>query len=128
MELWQASWRKGFVPVLSRKALEALRDALVRDDPRLLQGSTTDPLPYLCMRRKPCEGGCAISFCGWQGEGIETVGKVDQFFIETCEKVCQDMREGVACRWFLNWFDDTPRDVMRRELLPEVNLALESKS
>ena len=28
--------------------------------------------------------------------------------------------EPAACRWFLNWFDDTPRDQMRRELLAEV--------
>ena len=29
--------------------------------------------------------------------------------------------EPAACRWFLNWFDETPRDEMRRLLLAEVN-------
>ena len=32
--------------------------------------------------------------------------------------------EPAACRWFLNWYDDTPRDEVRRELLAEVELAL----
>ena len=32
--------------------------------------------------------------------------------------------EPAAVRYFLNWFDDTPRDEMRRQLLAEVNRAL----
>jgi hypothetical protein len=32
-----------------------------------------------------------------------------------------------ACRWFLNAWDETPRDEMIRLLLPEVELALEGK-
>jgi hypothetical protein len=27
-------------------------------------------------------------------------------------------------RWILNWFDETPRDQMRRDLLPEVEREL----
>ena len=32
--------------------------------------------------------------------------------------------EPAGCRWFLNWYDETPRDDMRRMLLAEVNRAL----
>ena len=35
MESWRTVWREGFAPVLSLKGLEALRDALAADDPRL---------------------------------------------------------------------------------------------
>ncbi len=32
--------------------------------------------------------------------------------------------EPAACRWFLNWYDETPRHEMRRCLLAEVNRVL----
>jgi hypothetical protein len=38
--------------------------------------------------------------------------------------VDQRLGEPAACRWFLNWFDETPRDEMRRLLLPEVQQLL----
>jgi len=34
------------------------------------------------------------------------------------------MGEPAACRWFLNWFDDTPRAEVRGLLLSEVNRTL----
>jgi hypothetical protein len=45
-------------------------------------------------------------------------------FAQLCFEVDQHFGEPRACRHFLNWFDDTPREQMRRELLPEVVLAL----
>jgi hypothetical protein len=36
----------------------------------------------------------------------------------------QRLGELAGCRWFLNWFDETPRAEMRRLLLAEVNRAL----
>ncbi|MBX9582421.1 MAG: hypothetical protein K2X87_19125, partial [Gemmataceae bacterium] len=65
-----------------------------------------------------------LGFCGWQGEGLESVGEVEEFFARACFEADQRLGEPAACRWFLNWFDDTPRDQMRRELLPEVDRAL----
>ena len=61
---------------------------------------------------------------GWQGENLESVGEVEEFFARACFEADQRLGEPAACRWFLNWFDDTPRDQMRRELLAEVELAL----
>ena len=124
MESWRKVWREGLEPLLSAKGLEALRQALVSDDPRLLQGATTTPPPLQCVQDWPVEGACGLGFCGWQGEGLETVAEVEEFFARTCFEIDQRLGEPAACRWFLNWFDEAPRDEMRRLLLAEVNRAL----
>jgi hypothetical protein len=124
MESWRMVWREGFVPVLSTAGLAALRDALRGDDGRLTQGSTTTPPPLMCVQDWPVEGACALGYCGWHGEGLQSVGEVEEFFAKCCFEADQRLGEPAACRWFLNWFDDTPRDEMRRELLAEVELAL----
>ena len=124
MESWRKVWRDGFVPVLSTAGLAALRDALRGDDPRLTQGSTTTPPPLMCVQDWPCEGACALGFCGWHGEGLGTVGEVEEFFARVCFEADQRVGEPAACRWFLNWFDETPRGDMRQQLLPEVNRSL----
>ena len=124
MESWRTVWREGFAPVLTLQGLEALRDALTNDDPRLVQGSTTTPPPLMCVQDWPVEAACALGYCGWQGERLSTVGEVEEFFARCCFEADQRLGEAAACRWFLNWFDDTPRTEMRRELLAEVELAL----
>jgi len=127
MERWQHVWREGFVPVLPTAGLHALRDALDTDDPRLTQGSTTTPPPLLCVQDWLVEAACALGFCGWQGDGLGTVGEVEEFFARVCFEADHRLGEPAACRHFLNWFDDTPRDAMRRDLLAEVELALEAR-
>lgn len=124
MESWRIVWRNGFVPVLSTRALEALRDALRSDDPRLVQGATTTPPPLMCVQDWPAEAACALGFCGWQGDDLETVGEVQEFFARACFEADQLLGGPAECRWFLYWVDDTPRDQMREELLPEVERAL----
>lgn len=124
MESWRLVFRDGFVPVLSTDGLTALREALKSDDPRLTQGSTTTPPPLLCVQDWPVEAACALGFCGWQGDDLDTVGQVEEFFARACFEADTRLGEPAACRWFLNWYDDTPRDLMRRDLLEEVELAL----
>ena len=124
METWRRVWREGFVPSLSQSGLMALRDALRDDDPRLIQGSTTTPPPLVCSQDWPVEAACAIGFCGWQGEGLKSVGEVQEYFARCYDQADQALGEPAACRWFLNWFDDAPRDEMRRELLAEVERAV----
>jgi hypothetical protein len=124
MESWRKVWREGLAPLLSVAGLEALRAALVQDDQRLQQGATTTPPPLQCVQDWPVEGACAVGFCGWQGEGLETVGEVEEFFARMCFEIDQRLGEPAGCRWFLNWFDETPRDEMRRQLLAEVNRSL----
>jgi hypothetical protein len=124
MESWQRIFREGLAPLLSDRALAVLRDALQQDDPRLMQGATTQPPPLQCVSDWPVEGACAVGFCGWRGEGLETVAQVEEFFARMCFEIDQKLAEPAVCRHFLNWFDETPRDEMRRLLLPEVDAAL----
>jgi hypothetical protein len=129
MKSWQKVWREGFLPALSTQGLEALRRATHTDDQRLTQGSTTTPPPLMCVQDWPCEGADALGFAYWQGDrvGDATVGEVEEFFAKCCFEADQRLGEPAACRWFLNWFDDTPRDEMRRDLLAEVELALSGR-
>lgn len=124
MEIWRKTWREGFAPLIPTAGLRALRDALGTNDPRLLQGATTSPPSMLCVHDWPVESVCAVGLCAWLGEGLETVGQVEEHFAQTCFEVDRRLGEPAACRYFLNWFDDTPRDQMRRDLLDEVERTL----
>lgn len=127
IESWRKVWREGFAPSISESALLALRNALTKDDKTLIQGATTTPPPLMCVQDWPVEAACALGLCGWKGENLETVGQVEEYFAKMCFEADQRLGEPSACRWFLNWFDDTPRDEMRRELLGEVQLLLNTK-
>lgn len=127
MESWRLVWRDGFVQGLSTAGLATLKSALERDDPRLIQGATTTPPPLWFVQEWPVEAACALGFCGWQGDGLGTVGEVEEHFAKVCFEADTRLGEPAACRWFLNWFDDTPRHEMRRELLAEVELALKGR-
>jgi hypothetical protein len=124
LETWRKVWREGLAPHLSTHGLEALRQALVDDDAGLLQGATTMPPPLEGLREWPVEAACALGYCGWQGDGLETVAQVEVFFADICFETDQLLGEPAACRQFLNWFDDTPRAEVRAQLLAEVNRSL----
>lgn len=123
MESWRKVFVDGYLPCMSTTALEALLKALVTDDPRLTQGSTTTPPPLMCVQDWPVEAACAIGLSGWLGDGLETIGQVEEYFARLCYEADQRLGEPAACRWFLNWFDDTPRDVMRAQLADVVREA-----
>ncbi len=127
MESWRKVWREGIEPLLSSNSLEALRQALKSDDPALLQGATTSPPPLVCLQDWPVDGACALGYCGWKGDGLETVGEVEEYFARMCFEIDQAMGEPAACRYFLNWWDETPREQLRRELLAEVHRALKAR-
>lgn len=124
MENWQLVWREGVAPQLSTPGLEALWKALADDDDRLLQGVTTSPPPLQCMQQCGIEGACAVGYCAWLGDGLSTVGQIEEFFAKVCFETDHRLGEPTACRRFLNWFDDTPRTVMRRQLMDEVQRTL----
>lgn len=124
MESWRLVWRDGFAPGFSAAALAALRDGLRRDDPDLRQGSTTTPPPLMCVQDSPVEGADALGYAGWKGEGLGTVGEVEEFFAKCCFEADERLKEPAACRWFLLWWDDTPRGEVFRELLAEVERSL----
>lgn len=124
MESWRTVWRDGFVPVLSNNGLKALAAALKDDDQRLIQGATTTPPPLMCVQDWPVEAACPIGFCGWQGHDLDTVGQVEGFFARACYECDQRLGEPAACRWWLNWWDDTPRNEAIHSLLEEVERAI----
>lgn len=127
IESWRHVWRKAVAPLLSTEGLLALKGALERDDPRLIQGATTTPPPLMCVQDWNCEAACLLGYCGWQGDGLETVGEVEEFFARMCFEIDQELGEPAGCRWLLNAYDSWDRETMRRELLPEVELELEKR-
>lgn len=131
MESWRLVWRTGFAPVLSTEGLRALAEALRTDDPRLTQRATVVPEAGGECDDMPPEACCPVGFVGAVVSGgfeAATVGIVSEFFGRACFEADQLLGEPAAVRWFLNFVDDVPRDVLRRELLPEVELVLSSRS
>lgn len=126
-ESWRDVFVNGFAPLMSDKELIALRDALIKDDNRLVQGATTSPPPLHCVLDWPVEAACGIGFCGWQGKGLETVGEVEEYFAKICFEADKLLQEPSACRWFLNWFDDSPREEVKRRLIPIINEVLNKR-
>jgi hypothetical protein len=124
LEPWRRTFRVGFAPLLSTEALRALEKALVGDDPALIQSATTDPPPLSHFDDFPPTAACAIGYGAWKGDGLATVGEVEKFFyLACCEADCA-VGESSGSRYFLNWFDETPRDNMRAALLPEIRRAI----
>ena len=117
---WQHAWRNGFAPAISTAGLVALRAALAADDPRLIQGDTTQPPPLACVADWPVKAGDPAAFCGWQGDELETVAEVEDYAARVWFQCDERIGEQGGCRHFLNWWDDTPREEARRELLAEV--------
>jgi hypothetical protein len=117
---WQKVFRVGIAPQLSTPALVALKKALESDDSRLLQAATTFPPPLQCVQDWPVEGACSLGFCGWQGDGLETVVEVQEFFGRVCFEAVQLLGEPGGSRYFLQWFDETPRNTMRQQLAVEI--------
>ncbi|WP_439627567.1 hypothetical protein [Gemmata sp.] len=128
MESWRLVWRDGFAPVISTDRLVAIRDALRDDDPRLIQGQTASPVPLSVPPTTEAKAACVLGLCAFVGGGPTTTGHVEHVFAALCFDADQRLGEPAACRWFLNWFDDTPRAEMRRELLAEVELVLAGRA
>jgi hypothetical protein len=124
MESWRKTWREGFGPALSTIGLQALVRALQFDDERLIQGVTSEPQWRPSAPKVEAEAVCAVAFCGWQGEGLERVDEIEEFVAKSCFEADQRLGEPGASRRFLDWFDRTPREEMRRQLLGEVRATL----
>lgn len=122
----QASWAKvfrhGFAPHMKRAELEALLDGLEKDDPTLTQGSTCTPPPLQVLADWPIEACDAITYGSWKTRGLEdnTTADCESKFANMCYLADQKLGDPAGCRFFLNWFDDCPRDEMRLELAAEI--------
>jgi len=121
MEKWREVWREGLAPHLSKKGLKCLEQALISDDSRLLQGATCYPPFHENTSDQEVQAACALGFCVWQGDGENTVREVEFHFNRLCDLVDFETLGVAPVRHFLDWYDDTPRAEMRRELLREIS-------
>jgi hypothetical protein len=119
-EIFQA----GIAPRLGAAALEALRDALQRDDPALVQRETTHPSSNEHPYCEECLGACGVAYGLWKSLCLYNIGDVERRFTKLCCSVDAQMGAGSSTRW-LNHYDETPRQEMRAELLPQVVKAIE---
>ncbi len=127
MESWRSCWRRGIAPQLSTSGLEALRKGLIDDDPKLLQGATTSPPPLQCVEDWPCERACPLGYPAMQ-TGSVTVRQVERAFSRLCEGAEKTMKEVAPARQLITWWDNTPRQTARVELLAEVNRSLAERA
>lgn len=156
---WRKCFRDGFAPQLSADELDALAVACETDDPRLVQGCTTFPLPEHSNAGEAVERGCMSGYVGAIRHGgfacsadaaravafsvpvpvptphvpitnytPATVGDCEEEFAQMCFKADELLGEPAACRWFLNWFDDTPREQMLKELGAECRNVLAARA
>jgi hypothetical protein len=123
---WQRCWRDGIAPQLSMAGLHGLKRALESNDPRLLQAATTSPPPLQCVQDWPVEGCCALCFGLLDGQepGSLTVAQLEEKFAAACWNADVALGEPAACRYLLNFIDETPREQMIAELLREVEREL----
>src|SRR5262249_14284745 len=125
MESWRKVWRGGFSPLFFTVGGGGLGGGLENHPTPAPHRSGPPPPPPVSLAEWAAgEAACALVFCAWKGEGLETVGEGEQFFASFCFDADSPLGEPAACRYFLNWFDDTPRTQMRQELLAEVELVL----
>lgn len=123
MEPWRKCWREGFAPALPTEGLLALQQGILDNDPFLIQGATTNPPPMQCVLDLPAESACAVAYCGWK-TGLTTVGEVEEFFARACFEADKSLQEAAGSRFWLNYWDEQPRDLVIVELLEEVRLEL----
>ncbi len=124
---WKYVWHHAIAPLLSEDSLRALEKGLADNDPRLVQGATTVPPPLPSVQDWPVEAACALGYCGWQGEGLETVGEVEEFFARISFFIDEKLGEPSGCRYFYNWYDEGKRTDVLPELLLEVRLSLSTR-
>jgi hypothetical protein len=105
------------------KSLEALRQALVYEDKRLLRGDTLIPLGGWDMPKALVSSCCPVAWCGWQGEGLHMVYEIQDFFARICHEADKLLGEEAACGYFTAAWD--ANEISRDELLSEVELALQ---
>lgn len=126
MESWRITWRRGFLPQAKTEALESLLTALELNDPRLIRCATTSPPTLWANQDETVEATCGVGWLIWK-DGETTVGELEEAFAKICYEADLLSGEPAACRWFLNWFDQTPRDEMRRSMIEELRINIQER-
>jgi hypothetical protein len=68
-----------------------------------------------------------LAYVGREGEGLFSVFEVSEFHERLKEAAAQKLGQMEAATLFLDWFDKTPRDIMRKNLLQETHLELRKR-
>lgn len=129
-ESWKKVFHEGFAPSFTIPQLQFLRALVANNQESLIQGGTCVPEPLACVLDFPVESACFVAAAGvyeHDGFGHATVEEVENFFARACYECDERLGEPLACRWFLNYFDETPREHLLAELLPELDKAIASK-
>lgn len=130
---WQIVLRHGMFPQWTDVDLANLLSAVESNDPRLIQGHQSDPLPMTANLPKPVCGACMVSYVGWMrfdDRSAATVGDLDTFTFQAfmrSEILLGELSIKVDGRlpgWmpFLEWFDDLPREEVFRQLSQEIRV------
>lgn len=122
MEAWREDWREKIAPKLTAAGLTALRDALLTQDPALIQGRTVLPTGKYDKGHLPIEACCGVGYGVWKGEGLTTLQEVWKRWEEICIPAGKP-----AVRGFIGYWDRTPLDEIARDLVPEIELALANR-
>ncbi len=94
------------------------------------------PSPSMAVKDWPCEGACLLTYTGWKGDGLYTVGECEEYFARLCYEVDKKLGEPAGVRDLLNFWDrwDTGAQKMihtgdvRARVLEEVLLELEKRN
>lgn len=121
MEPWRKVWREGIAPQLTDAELSLLRDAIESNDRRLTQQQTTKPLPLEVNADSDCEGADILGYAAMVSSNKPTVRAVESSWMRLCERADDLLGNEDSLRDFIRWYDDVPREEMRRELLREVS-------
>src|SRR5437764_478068 len=99
---WVEAWRRGIAPLAPHDGLVDLREAVLRDDPRLLQHVTA-----LGTEGGACAGACGIGWALWKGDGLEKAEDVQQAFNRVVTGAGIRMGWKTAVAPFFKFFDET---------------------
>lgn len=127
MESWRLVWREGIAPNLPLLGLLLAARALAENSVEIVQGATTSPPPLLALVDQPAQAADLISFCNWKGWLLQTIGEIEEAFSQVCYDCDYQIGEPAACRWFLNWWDDSDRTVLRVEMDYEIKREIERR-
>lgn len=127
LQPWQTAWRYGWAPLLPLAGLQALRGAILKNSPQIIQRSTTIPGPYEFSH--PPTHACATAFCLWKDRPTRSCKQIFLDFEVLRRNVSITLEPlGYSAEDFLDWFDTAPRGTMRTDLLPEIDWAIAQKT
>jgi hypothetical protein len=58
---------------------------------------------------------------------METENFLQGEFSRICHAIDMEIGEPAACRYLINWWDETPRNLARAQLLPEIDRELDRR-